>query len=269
MIHLLELCCLRTSNGLSLGVWWVSNILTHISHFPSWIVVISSSFMCFDEFCECIGDLRTNTEIETKKPEKMDKSWRRSKQNQGEISRAGRSPIMGRTTAQNSQKEGKTRGIAGRSPKSSRTIARVTNRKKNSLGRTFTNFGRTFAKLGGRSPNLDECSPGQFSASNFYEPNVGETQPNDRQTSLMQKRWRFNFVSRGEIRLNHLGYKYIMFWTKRERNTERNTTKSSRTPREDWLFKVEMKMKLLANLTWVFSILFIFFSCISCSHYEP
>ena len=24
--------------------------------------------MCFDEFCECIGDLRTNTEIETKKP---------------------------------------------------------------------------------------------------------------------------------------------------------------------------------------------------------
>ena len=27
--------------------------------------------MCFDEFCECIGDLRTNTEIETKKPEKQ------------------------------------------------------------------------------------------------------------------------------------------------------------------------------------------------------
>ena len=26
--------------------------------------------MCFDEFCECIGDLRRNTEIETKKPEK-------------------------------------------------------------------------------------------------------------------------------------------------------------------------------------------------------
>ena len=26
--------------------------------------------MYFDEFCECIGDLRTNTEIETKKPEK-------------------------------------------------------------------------------------------------------------------------------------------------------------------------------------------------------
>ena len=28
--------------------------------------------MCFDEFCECIGDLRTNTKIETKKPEKTD-----------------------------------------------------------------------------------------------------------------------------------------------------------------------------------------------------
>ena len=26
--------------------------------------------MCFDEFCECIGDLRTNTKIEKKKPEK-------------------------------------------------------------------------------------------------------------------------------------------------------------------------------------------------------
>ena len=26
--------------------------------------------MCFDEFCECIGYLRTNTEIETKKSEK-------------------------------------------------------------------------------------------------------------------------------------------------------------------------------------------------------
>ena len=34
-----------------------------------------------------------------------------------------------------------------------------------------------------------------------------------RQTSLIQKRWRFNFVSRGEIRSNNLGYKYIMFWT--------------------------------------------------------
>ena len=28
--------------------------------------------MCFDEFCECIDDLRTNTKIETKKPEKTD-----------------------------------------------------------------------------------------------------------------------------------------------------------------------------------------------------
>ena len=35
MIHLLELCCLRTTNCLSFGVWWVSNILTHISHFSS------------------------------------------------------------------------------------------------------------------------------------------------------------------------------------------------------------------------------------------
>ena len=26
--------------------------------------------MCFDEFCECIGDLRTNTEIKKKKPKK-------------------------------------------------------------------------------------------------------------------------------------------------------------------------------------------------------
>ena len=26
--------------------------------------------MCFDEFCECICDLRTNTEIETKKSKK-------------------------------------------------------------------------------------------------------------------------------------------------------------------------------------------------------
>ena len=67
MIYLLELCCLRTSNGLSLGVWWVSKILTHISHFPSWIVVKSSSFMCFDEFCECTGDSSTYMEIEMKK----------------------------------------------------------------------------------------------------------------------------------------------------------------------------------------------------------
>ena len=85
--------------------------------------------------------------------------------------------------------------------------------QKNSLGRTFTNFGRTFTKLGGRSPNLGERSPGQFLASTFYEPNVCQTPPNDRQTSLIQKRWRFNFVSRGEIRSNNLAYKYIMFWT--------------------------------------------------------
>ena len=81
MIYLLELCCLRTSNGLSLGVWWVSKILTHISHFPSWIVVISSSLMCFDEFCECTGDLSTDTEIEMKKYTKRNileqrKTWR-------------------------------------------------------------------------------------------------------------------------------------------------------------------------------------------------
>ena len=173
MIHLLELCGLTISNGLSLGVWWVSNILTHISHFPSLIVVISSSFMCFDEFCECIGDLRTNTEIETKKPEKMDKSWRRSKQNQGERSRASRLPIMGRTTAQNSQKEGKTRGIVGCLPKSSRTITRVTNLEKTPWGerrqaeRSFSQSGRTFSRpifsvdflWAERSPNSAEQLP--------------------------------------------------------------------------------------------------------------
>ena len=122
-------------------------MLIHISHFPYWIVVISSSFMCFNKFLECIDDLLRSTEIETKKPEKMDKSWRRSKQNQGERSRAGHSPIMGWTTAQNCQKEGKTRGIAGRSPKSSRTIARVTNREK-------TPWGERSPTLGERSPSL-------------------------------------------------------------------------------------------------------------------
>ena len=66
-IHLLELCCLRTSNDLSLEVWWVSNILTYISHFPSWIIVISSSFTYFDEFCECTSDLSICTKIEVKK----------------------------------------------------------------------------------------------------------------------------------------------------------------------------------------------------------
>ena len=52
---------------------------------------------------------------------------------------------MGRTTAQNFQKEAKTRGIAGRSPKSSRTIARVTNSEK--------------IPWGERSPTLGERSP--------------------------------------------------------------------------------------------------------------
>ena len=97
--------------------------------------------MCFDEFCECIDDLRTNTEIKKKKPKKRTNLESRSKQNQGERSRAGRSPIMGRTTAQNRQKEGKTRGIASRSPKSSRTIARVKNYEKNPWGECSPNWG--------------------------------------------------------------------------------------------------------------------------------
>ena len=39
MIYLLELCCLRTSNYSSLGVWWASKILTHIPQIQAWSVV--------------------------------------------------------------------------------------------------------------------------------------------------------------------------------------------------------------------------------------
>ena len=49
------------------GRWWVSNILTNISHFSTRTIVISSNFMYFDEFCECTGDLSISTEIEVRK----------------------------------------------------------------------------------------------------------------------------------------------------------------------------------------------------------
>ena len=123
---------------------------------------------------------------------------------------------MGQKTAKNSQKEGKPEA----SPVDRQNLAerppRIT--KKTPWG------GRT-SDLGGRPP-------GQFSASTFYELIVRQTQPNDRQTSLMQKRQCFNFVSRWEIRSNHLGYKYIMFWTKKESFTHRETPQEPRTPRE-------------------------------------
>ena len=178
MIHLLELCGLTISNGLSLGVWLVSNIFTHISHFSSWIIVICSSFMCFDEFFEFI-DLRTNMEIETKKPEKRDKSWRRSKQNQGERSRAGHSPIMGPMTAQKAKKNEKPEASlvvrqnpAERSPRW--RIVKILLRANVcqlgvidcQAGRSFSWYGRMLARpifsidfLADRSPNSAERLP--------------------------------------------------------------------------------------------------------------
>ena len=128
MIHLLELCCLRTSNGLSLGVWWVSNILTHISYFPSWIVVVSSSFMCFNEFCECIGDLSTGIEINAKKHTKRSHlEQRRNIWKRTEPPPIDRSKAAYRS-ARNCKTSERGRAIADRSRHSSRSIGKFLRR---------------------------------------------------------------------------------------------------------------------------------------------
>ena len=118
-IRIMLKCYLRTSNSLSLGVWWVSNILTHISHFPYWIVVISSSFMCFNKFLECIDDLLRSTKIEARKHENkaflkegetpqqnkrrsFAKSGRSTAQNNKNWSSAERSPVVRQNPAERS-----------------------------------------------------------------------------------------------------------------------------------------------------------------------
>ena len=152
-IRIMINCHLRTSNSLSLGVWWVSNILTHISHFSYWIVVISSCFMCFNKCLECIDDFLRSTEIEVKKHENkaflkegetpqqnkrrsFAKSRRSTAQNNKNWSSAERSPVVRQNPAERSP------GL------------KIT--KKNSSGRTFAKLGRSTAKLGGRSPDLGE-----------------------------------------------------------------------------------------------------------------
>ena len=126
MIHLLELYCLRTSNDLSLGVWWVSNMLTHTSHFPSWIVVNSSSFMCFDEFCECTGDLSTGTKIEMKKDTKRSILEQRKTKEKKYRAIADRSRYISRLIGRSfKEKEQKDRTTTDRSRHTSRSIGTI------------------------------------------------------------------------------------------------------------------------------------------------
>ena len=56
---------------------------------------------------------------------------------------------------------------------------------------------------------------------------------------------------------------------KREDHTQRNTRKSSRTPREGLALQRGDTDGFASESCLSFSILFSFFSCISCSHYEP
>ena len=104
--------------------WWVSNILTHISYLPSWIVVISSSFMCFNEFCECIGDLSTGIEIDAKKHTKRSNL----EQRRNIWKRTEPPPIDSSKVADRSARNCKTaergRAIADRLRHSSRSIGK-------------------------------------------------------------------------------------------------------------------------------------------------
>ena len=176
-IRIMFNCYLRTSNSLSLGVWWVSNILTHISHFPYWIVVISSSFMCFNKFLECIDDLLRSTEIEAKKHENkaflkegetpqqnkrrsFAKSGRSTAQNNKNWSSAERSPVVRQNPAERSPGLKITKKRLGANVRQIGAIDRQ-------AGRSFSWSGRTLARQifsidfswAERSPNSAERPP--------------------------------------------------------------------------------------------------------------
>ena len=102
--------------------WWSSKILTHISYFPSYIVVKFPKFMWFDEFCECNGDLSTCTEIEMKKHTKRRNLERKSIEDERQIhcrSVRHNQPIDRLRGLQNS---GKDRTFADRLRNTSRSI---------------------------------------------------------------------------------------------------------------------------------------------------
>ena len=150
-IRMLLNCQLRTSNNLSLGVWGVSNILTHISHFPYWIVVISSSFMCFNKFLECTDELIRRTEIEVKKHENK-VFW--SKDKLHSRTSAGHSPNWGDRPPKSTKLEF-SKAVTGRSPNTSQSASqlRSTKEKKQSDRRSFA------ANEPNDRPALDRTKP--------------------------------------------------------------------------------------------------------------
>ena len=63
--------------------------------------------MCFDEFCECTGDLSTCMEIEMKKHKKTEQSGAKEKHRKKDSAIADRSGTSSRSINKNLQDKGK------------------------------------------------------------------------------------------------------------------------------------------------------------------
>ena len=94
--------------------------------------------MCFNKFLECTDDLLRSTEIEAKKHE--NKAFLK----EGETPQQNKRRSFAKIGAIDRPKQQKlkfSRAVAGRSPKSSRTIARVKIAKKTPSGERSPNRG--------------------------------------------------------------------------------------------------------------------------------
>ena len=148
----------------------MSNILTHISHFPYWIVIISSSFMCFNKFLEYIDDLLRSTKIEAKKHENKAflKEGETPQQNKRRsFAKAGRSTAQNNKNWNSAERSLVVRqNPAERSPgwKIGKKLPGAIDRQ---AGRSFFWSGPTFARQifsidcswAERSPNSAEWPP--------------------------------------------------------------------------------------------------------------
>ena len=114
-VHLVLGCNEKTKELVN---WWVSNIFTRISHFRYWIVVKSSSLICFNEFRKVyrwFENKHRNRDEEAWKTELLE--GRRNKKDHQCRSRAGRSPTPGRSTVESQENWRKSRAVASRSPR--------------------------------------------------------------------------------------------------------------------------------------------------------